>query len=246
MCVFPPGGSSDLDLDAILGDLCELESQIVTAQTEINDSLRKNSSSDNAPAPSKAPCKAPVAPPVAPEVPENVQWDEALDDQLQHALSFLNDITSVPSFKELDTKVNNNNNKKDLDTNSKFQGQGQSSRISSHSRTNCDIQGNDTSPNSDALQTILLRTESLSREISLDNQTSSHDLSPGTSAGAADETDSAFSDNTSLPSSGSHVSVSTSVSGNSGGGSGGAASSVSSTATDSVSEGIYFSVLTWY
>lgn len=210
-----------------MGDLCELESQLLTTQTEINDSLCKNSEQSAAPSIAPAPGSAPQPAPV----PENVQWDEALDDQFQHALSFLNDFTGVSSYqpKEPDTKANNKTytkayNNNDLENNLDLQSHGHSSRIN----PNCDLQGNSTT---DTLQTILVNTETLSREYSLDNR-KSRDLSP-------DETDSAFSDNASLPSSGSHASVSTTVSGNSGGTSG-VSSSVggggeSSTATISVS-----------
>ena len=42
-----PGGQ-DVDLDAILGELCELETQLTTQQTELNDSLHKAASSTGA------------------------------------------------------------------------------------------------------------------------------------------------------------------------------------------------------
>ena len=41
-------GGQDVDLDAILGELCELETQLTTQQTEINDSLHKAASSTSA------------------------------------------------------------------------------------------------------------------------------------------------------------------------------------------------------
>lgn len=41
-------GGQDVDLDAILGELCELETQLTTQQTEINDSLHKAASSTGA------------------------------------------------------------------------------------------------------------------------------------------------------------------------------------------------------
>ena len=41
-------GGQDVDLDAILGELCELETQLTTQQTELNDSLHKAASSTGA------------------------------------------------------------------------------------------------------------------------------------------------------------------------------------------------------
>ena len=48
LCIFLFLGGQDVDLDAILGELCELETQLTTQQTEINDSLHKAASSTGA------------------------------------------------------------------------------------------------------------------------------------------------------------------------------------------------------
>ena len=186
-------GGSDLDLDAILGDLCELESQLTTQRTEISDLQRKTSTSSN--------------PDTKKEAEEDFTWDDAIDDQLQNALSVLNDIAGI-SFEtnelesSLGAKSNNNNN---LDFSSEgHSDQGQGDQVS------CDSQGNTVlTPSSDQ---VPVTVDTTNKDLSLDNQ-KSHDLSP-------DDTDSAFSDNVSLPSSGSHASVTTTTSGNSGGTSG--------------------------
>ena len=48
MCFLSCTGGQDVDLDAILGELCELETQLTTQQTELNDSLHKVVSSTGA------------------------------------------------------------------------------------------------------------------------------------------------------------------------------------------------------
>ncbi len=74
------GDQEDVDFDAILGELCDLETQLSTQQTELNDSLKNANTTPNGSA---------VAHVDQPKAQQSAALDTNMDSQLQSALSEL-------------------------------------------------------------------------------------------------------------------------------------------------------------
>lgn len=199
MCVT---GDQDVDFDAILGELCELESQLNTQQTQINTSLSDEGN-------------------VRREGPSGPRQDT--DTQLTSALSELSGLMGTAASQETNPtstmpKANNQDscpahpaNKaapvpppKSLDKNAN------EGIPSPH------VNGNRTlaPPNGQIPKYSPTQMENANGDYNDYEEADWKDVAEGL------DTDSAFSDTMSLPSSGSHISVTTTSSGSSGGSSG--------------------------
>ncbi len=205
-------GDPSTNLDAILGALCDLESQLTTQQSEINSSLRKSDGFKAIPVAHDPENQKPHPPPASrkpqtshisisshPSLESDACHQDsdfsALDDQLQSALSELSDFVGE-SFMEPQGNEFIHSNRLSTTTSGSSGNEDSASQVPSDSHP-------------------------------YDDRHPSPDRSPETT-----ETDSAYSDSTSLPSSESHVSVATnssqksqnSQSSSSGGNSGGGGS----------------------
>ena len=205
----------DLDLDAILGELCQLETQLNTQQSEIKTSM-KNVGMSSAPAAAKE-TGANVEQPEASNPEPNTdlaavknrdslaELESALDDQLQYALSELSDLVGI-SF---DTTPNGNDHSFPHSATSEAVSSISSSSASQVPKTdNLSVQIPQFKR--EAHPKVSMTTAGAHTSQNGANRQEFHDYSPD---GA--EVDSAFSDSSSLPSSGSHVSVTTTSSQNS-------------------------------
>ena len=204
---FPPGGA-DVDLDAILGELCELE-------TQLNESIakgeKKNSATETGPAitPEKKNSVKEFTPAVV--KPSDVNFDSTndLDLQLLSALSELSAIAGGTFDDNVDIGGSTcPTSRTDVPTE-----RNESATSSRFRRPSSDYNDETRSKQNDAVVTTTMRPVSggsigNTRQLSVD--ACMHDSSPD-----GGDADSAFSDNASLPSSGSHVSVATTSSQNS-------------------------------
>ena len=98
--------AGDVDLDAILGDLCQLEAQISTQQTAIDTKITEKQTTV-------------ASEESSPEMPAtnkpafSYEWDDAIDSELQDALEALNELQSLdsssegPPCKEVEGKAEN-------------------------------------------------------------------------------------------------------------------------------------------
>ena len=208
---FYPLGGADVDLDAILGELCELETQL---NESMQKSEKKSSAKETGPAitPEKKNSVKEFTPAVV--KPSDVNFDSTndLDLQLLSALSELSAIaggtfddnadiggSTCPTTSRTDSKTERN--------------EYESAASSRFRRPSSDYNDETRSKQNDAVVTTMMRPVSggsigNARQLSVD--ACMHDSSPD-----GGDADSAFSDNASLPSSGSHVSVATTSSQNS-------------------------------
>ena len=210
--LFPLGGA-DVDLDAILGELCELE-------TQLNESMQKSEKNNSAKETGSAimPEKKNLVKEFTPAVvkPADVNFDSTndLDLQLLSALSELSAIaggtfddnadiggSTCPSTSRTDSTTGRN--EYESATSSRFWRP--SSDYETRSKQNgAVIMGT----SSNQIRPVSGGSIDNARQLSVD--ACMHDSSPD-----GGDADSAFSDNASLPSSGSHVSVATTSSQNS-------------------------------
>ena len=225
-------GTQDVDLDAILGELCELETQLNTQQSEINTSI-KNTGPSTWPAPASAMAYPPPTPqtlqhqshPGYQQHPTHPQHHhsqpppshppsqrdsgfEHIDSQFQSALSELSGLVGEPLT----------------------YGATGTDSIASHD--NC-RRGDHSCHQGSKMVPSSLQVAAASGDHPMMGE-GHHDYDYPPTEDVLDpsqDTDSAYSDTISLPSSGSHISVTTTSSQNSGSsGSSGISSGVSPTA----------------
>ena len=208
---FPLGGA-DVDLDAILGELCELETQL---NVSLAKGEKKNSATETGPAitSKKRNSVKESGPAVVKASDLNFDSNNDLDLQLLSALSELSAIaggtfddngdiggsTCPDSTSRIDATTERNDY--EPATSSRFR------------RPSSDYNNETRSKQNGTVVTTTMRPVSggsigHARQLSVD--ACMHDSSPD-----GGDADSAFSDNASLPSSGSHVSVATTSSQNS-------------------------------
>ena len=197
VCVTDSGGDI-ADLDAILGELCELETAIDTTRTQINTSLKEACTPGN-------PTHQAKPPPPELEAENHDDSFEALDLQLQNALSELSDIAGGA----LDLGPSRDSGCES--------GSRSSGLVNGHALCDSGVEDGlapDCKPKKLPKSLPQQRTDGRLSDPGnrcLDKMHDIRDLSPDTN-----DVDSAFSDSASLPSSGSHVSVTTTSSQHSG------------------------------